>query len=115
MTAKYEKFAEIIRGRIRSGELEPDEMLPGYRVLAEQVTGYSPGTVQKALQVLLNEGWLSVTPAVGYFVNRPPAESPDTLDFTSELAALKSALGELTERVERLETGAIRSGSTGRT
>ncbi|MEU9686166.1 winged helix-turn-helix domain-containing protein [Amycolatopsis japonica] len=109
MTAKYEKFAETIRDRIRSGKLEPGEMLPGYRVLADQVEGFSPGTVQKALQVLSSEGWLEATPAVGYFVNKPPSESQDAPDLASELAALKVALGELAERVERLEAGAIHS------
>ncbi|WP_340687812.1 winged helix-turn-helix domain-containing protein [Amycolatopsis coloradensis] len=109
MTAKYEQFAETIRRRIRSGELQPGEMLPGYRVLAEQVEGFSTGTVQKALQVLSSEGWLSATPAVGYFVNEPPSGTQDAVDIASELAALKVMVGELAERVGRLEAGATHS------
>ncbi|MBB5852520.1 GntR family transcriptional regulator [Amycolatopsis umgeniensis] len=108
MTAKYEVLAETIRSRIRSGDLPQGEMLPGYRVLSEQ-EGYSPGTVQKALQVLQSEGWLSVTPAVGVFVNEPPAEKPDSGYLVRELASLRTVVDELRERVARLEESTSRS------
>ena len=100
--AKYENVAEAIRAKIRRGELHPGDMLPGNRVLADQHK-VSLGTAQKAVHVLQSEGWLSTTPAVGVFVNEPPTESPSAANLADQMASLKDALEQLTERVARLE------------
>jgi DNA-binding GntR family transcriptional regulator len=103
--AAYQRVVEAIKNDIRSGVLEVGARLPGHRRLAEQ-HGVALGTAQKAAQILEAEGWVVARPAVGVFVQEPPAEdrSPVTIEtITRQLDQLQAAVLHLTERVEQLE------------
>ena len=90
---------------IRSGVLEVGARLPGHRKLAEQ-HGVALGTAQKAVQILESDGWVISQPAVGVFVQEPPAEdrNPVTIETViRQLDQVQAAVLHLTERVEQLE------------
>lgn len=101
----YQRVVESIKDDIRSGRLAAGEKLPGNRSLAE-VNGVALATLQKALKALHDEGWVTVTPAVGVYVNEPPSEDRSVLDvpaLAAELTALRRTVEELTERVDALD------------
>lgn len=106
---RYEQVAERIREHIRRGKLRAGDKLPGYRGLAGE-HDVSPGTAQTTLRVLQDEGWLSSTPSVGYFVkgiaDEPATSNPNAVSET--LDELQAAVADLRHRVEQIE------GRTGR-
>jgi GntR family transcriptional regulator len=51
----YLQLAAALRARIESGDLRPGDALPSINRLAQE-TGYAKTTVQKAIQVLKDEG-----------------------------------------------------------
>ena len=104
--AAYQRVVETIKNEIKSGRLPPGAKLPGNRTLAEE-HGVALGTLQKALKVLQDEGWLISTPAVGVFVNEPqPARGDDNVSVASiiqQLDDLQATVDALGERMSRLE------------
>ncbi len=83
----YYQLAELIRERIRSGELAPGDQLPPERELAEQ-TGISRMTARQAVAHLVRNGSLLVRPGVGTFVAAPKLayDALHLLGFTEETA-----------------------------
>lgn len=81
----YYQLAELIRERIRSGELAAGDQLPAERELAEQV-GISRMTVRQATTYLVRDGTLVVKPGVGTFVAEPKLtyDALHLLGFTEE-------------------------------
>jgi GntR family transcriptional regulator len=63
----YRQLADIIRGRIGSGELAPGTRMPSITALAAQYE-VAQITVQKALQLLKNEGLVVGVAGYGTFV-----------------------------------------------
>jgi len=61
---RWETLAEHLRDQIRSGHIQPGELLPSYAQIQEQ-HGISYGTVRQALWVLRMEGWVAGEPGVG--------------------------------------------------
>jgi DNA-binding GntR family transcriptional regulator len=51
----YLQLAAALRAQIKSGDLRPGDALPSINRLAQE-TGYAKTTVQKAIQVLKDEG-----------------------------------------------------------
>ncbi|WP_275293215.1 GntR family transcriptional regulator [Amycolatopsis sp. La24] len=103
--AAYERVAAAIRAAVTSGELAPGKRLPGNRVLAEQYDVSLP-TLQKAVGVLQDEGWLVTRASVGVYVaDEPPAEAPPASlkELGQTVVELRASLRELTERVQRIE------------
>lgn len=103
--AAYERVAESIRHDIRTKALAPGEKLAGNRALADKYD-VALGTLQKALRLLQDEGWLTATPSVGVFVNEPPdptAAVASVAALAAELGQLRSEVAELRERVHKLE------------
>lgn len=104
--AAYQRVVETIKGDIRSGRLQPGDQLPGNRALADQ-HGVALATLQKALKVLQDQGWLIATPAVGVFVNDAPEDRDDTAasveTIIRQLDELQATVTALGERVHRLE------------
>lgn len=105
----YQRVAEDIRQEIQRGQLKPGEQLRPNRALADE-RNVSLGTAQKAIRVLVNQGWLIATPAVGVFVNDEdsrneptPAEPATTATILGQIAGIKTVMGELAERITRLE------------
>jgi GntR family transcriptional regulator len=81
----YYQLAELIRERIRSGELAPGDQLPADRELAEQA-GISRMTARQAVAYLVRDGTLVVKPGVGTFVAAPKLtyDGLHLLGFTEE-------------------------------
>ncbi|MFD7657905.1 winged helix-turn-helix domain-containing protein [Actinosynnema sp. NPDC059797] len=102
--AAYERVVQSIKDEIASGRLAPLEKLPGNRKLAEE-HGVALATLQKALKVLQDEGWVTLRPAVGVFVNAEPAQvhKIDVQTIINQLDQLQATVEALAERVSRLE------------
>jgi GntR family transcriptional regulator len=81
----YYQLAEVIRERVRSGELAPGRQLPSERELAEQA-GISRMTARQAVAYLVRDGTLSVRHGVGTFVAEPKLtyDALHLLGFTEE-------------------------------
>ena len=54
-----------------SGEYQPGQAFPSVRVLAADLKIH-PNTAHKAIQSLIQEGWLEVHPGIGTVVAEPP-------------------------------------------
>jgi GntR family transcriptional regulator len=67
----YLQLAEILRERIKSGQIAPDEPLPSITFLVQE-TGLAVGTVRKAVKVLSDEGLVVTVPGRGSYVTRRP-------------------------------------------
>jgi len=65
----YLQLAAILRGRIESGEIGPDEALPSITFLVQE-TGLAVGTVRKAIKVLADEGFVVTVPGRGSYATR---------------------------------------------
>ena len=65
----YLQLAAVLRKRIESGEIPPDEALPSITYLVQE-TGLAVGTVRKAIKVLADEGLVVTVPGRGSFATR---------------------------------------------
>ncbi|RMG48998.1 MAG: GntR family transcriptional regulator [Acidobacteria bacterium] len=91
----YYQLENILREKIRSGELSQGEKLPTENELIEQY-GVSRTTVRQALAALVKEGILERVAGRGTFVKRVP--SPDeTIRLTGFIDGLSSAVGTRSE------------------
>jgi GntR family transcriptional regulator len=74
---RYQQLANLMRGRIQSGELGPGERLPSQLTLVQEY-GVARMTAGKALQVLVDEGLAVVVPGMGTYVSpkRRPVHPP---------------------------------------
>ncbi len=73
----YRRVMNNLRARIRAGDLRPNDRLPTYRKLAEE---YEVGvtTVQIALRMLRELGWVEGRQGKGTFVAAdPPVDVAD--------------------------------------
>ena len=100
--APFERVADELRVRIRSGELRPGERLPSGRELAE-TQGIALATAQNALKRLRDEGLATSSPR-GYVVAPELPVRPE--DLRRELDETRAQLEALASRVERLERAA---------
>ncbi len=64
---RYPEVAASLRARIAGGEWAAGTRLPGKRRLALEI-GIAPGTVDKAVAMLADEGMVEVVPGSGTFV-----------------------------------------------
>jgi GntR family transcriptional regulator len=65
--APYLQLADILRGRIADGTIEPGRCLPSLMDL-EREFGLNPKTIRKALGLLKSEGLIESSPGRGMFV-----------------------------------------------
>ncbi|MEU0512577.1 GntR family transcriptional regulator [Amycolatopsis sp. NPDC006125] len=104
--APFERVAESVRRAVRSGEWEPGHKLPSNREMAKE-HGVSLATLQKAIALLQDEGWLVSRASVGVFVaDNPPKAGPAVSleDLRQSLDELRDELGRLQARVAKLES-----------
>ncbi|WP_037573520.1 GntR family transcriptional regulator [Phaeacidiphilus oryzae] len=108
----YKDIASKIREDIERGALSPGERLPTGRELAER-EGVHLMTVQNAYRLLRDEGLVVSQQGRGTFVRDPASPvgeehggSPAFAALSKELAAIHRTLGDLSERLERLERAA---------
>jgi GntR family transcriptional regulator len=64
---KHVQIADVLRARIRSGELQPRYPLPSEPTLMQEF-GVARDTVRKAIAVLRNEGYVTTVKGMGSFV-----------------------------------------------
>ena len=63
----YEQLAQIIRERIKAGDLEERHVVPSESSL-QQEHGIARGSVRRAMEVLREEGWVVTIQGRGTFV-----------------------------------------------
>jgi DNA-binding GntR family transcriptional regulator len=63
----YRQVANILRGRIESGELAPDRPVPSEAQLVQEY-GIARGTARRAIEVLRDEGLVVTVPGRGTYV-----------------------------------------------
>jgi DNA-binding LacI/PurR family transcriptional regulator len=69
----HQRVADYIKSRIRDGTYRVGEILPGQRVLAEDLSVSRP-SVKRAIETLEREGVLTCSPSIGSIVKRPVSE-----------------------------------------
>ncbi|GAA3657884.1 hypothetical protein GCM10022267_50020 [Lentzea roselyniae] len=109
--AAYQRVVNTIKAAIRGGSLAVGDRLPGNRALADE-HGVALGTLQKALKVLQDEGWLVTTPTVGTFVKAIPDQDErggDLAAILRQLDVLQAKVDDVSSRLRRLEDAAERS------
>src|SRR4051794_31383124 len=93
----FQKIANSIRAAILTGEFEPGAQLPPGRELAE-FFGVAPMTIQQAVRVLRDEGFVTSRVGSGVFVSKQPAAPESEYrehplsgvgDFLHEMGQLK--------------------------
>jgi len=91
----YLQLTQQVRHAVETGVLQPGDMLPGIRTLAEQLV-VSPNTVVKAYSDLENEGVIEMRQGSGAFVagRRPTKGKSDRV---------RQAQDRVRALVERLE------------
>jgi DNA-binding GntR family transcriptional regulator len=94
----YAQVAEHLRSSIRAGHFAPGEKLPAGRELASQY-GVAMMTVKRALDVLRSDGLVVSQQGRGVFVSTAGV----TITPLDELRQLKTAVGELSRRIDALE------------
>ena len=79
---KYAQLRELLAAAIAGGQWKPGERLPGETELI-RMTGFSLGTVQRALRALVDDGLVVRTQGSGTFVSqgRTPIDAPLHLRF----------------------------------
>ena len=70
----YQQLAAILRAKIESGELAARRPIPSIRTL-QQTYGVADGTIQKAIQLLRDEGLVRTVVGRGVYVT-PPEDRP---------------------------------------
>lgn len=65
----YLQLAAVLRQRIESGEIGPEEALPSITFLVQE-TGLAVGTVRKAIKVLADEGLVVTVPGRGSYATK---------------------------------------------
>lgn len=63
----YRQLAEILRGKIDSGEIPVGRALPSIKTLAEEY-GIARGSVERAIQILKDDGLVRTSIGRGLFV-----------------------------------------------
>ncbi|MFC5825245.1 GntR family transcriptional regulator [Nonomuraea insulae] len=74
-TPIYEQIAQIIRKKIKAGELEERQLVPSESSL-QQEHGIARGSVRRAMELLREEGWVITIQGRGTFV-APRDKWPD--------------------------------------
>jgi len=96
----YLQVAEVLRQKIRSGEIAPGDQLPSYSALMREYD-VSITVARSAVAELRAEGLVTTHQGKGAFVLEGAAEAAVPRD--SAIAALRRELEALSNRVARLE------------
>lgn len=105
----YVQVADALREEIKQGSVAPGERLPSVRDLADRFD-IAAVTVQSALRILRDEGYVVSRSTRGYFVRdelpATPAEPPSAefLVLRDQLAEMRSLMREFGERLTHLES-----------
>ena len=90
----YVELADRLRSDIESGAYAPGDRMPSEPTLCE-TTGYSRSTVRKALQLLVDQGYITKSQGKGTFVSELPQRveaasklTPTFMSFTENVRSL---------------------------
>lgn len=97
---RYHRIADVLRGRITSGDLLPGARLMSQRVLAREF-GVTLMTLRQALDLLEREGLIACRHGLGTFVASP------TIDY--DILQFRTFAGDLRSHGEPVETRFLRS------
>ncbi|MBM4794601.1 GntR family transcriptional regulator [Streptomyces sioyaensis] len=103
-----EQIADALQKDIESGKLKAGEKLPAVRSIASDF-GVAPGTATKALQLLVQRGFVRPDSTRGYFVSSrsETAEggqpSPEFVAIMQEIESIRAHLARLDDRLNQLE------------
>lgn len=108
----YVQVADELRQEIKSGAIRPGERLPSVRDLSGRFD-IANVTVQSALRVLRDEGYIASRSTRGYFVREelPPIAETDqpSAEYTAlrtQLDGIETLVRDLSDRVTHLEAAA---------
>jgi len=93
--AIYKQIANIIKEKIKTGELEAGEILPSIRYLADLLE-ISSITTKNAYDNLRNEGYINFTQGVGTFVSTDNFFD-ENFDKKKQIDFITSSLSEIIE------------------
>lgn len=106
--APYVRAAGELRSALRAGQWAPGQQLPARKDLAAAFR-VAPMTLDKALRILQEEGYVSVEHGRGTYVRDPlpsddsrPAANYETI--TQRIDELCETIEDLNRRMQRLET-----------
>lgn len=108
----YLQVADVLREEITQEQLQPGDRLASVRALASRFD-VATITVQSALRVLRDEGYISPRSTRGYFVrDELPAhvDEPPSAEFTAlreQVEALTAAVRGIGDRVTELEAAVL--------
>jgi len=68
----YQQLARQLRERIASGKIAPRQALPSIQYMVQE-TGLAVGTVRRAVDVLVQEGYAYTVPGRGTYAGAPGA------------------------------------------
>jgi GntR family transcriptional regulator len=68
--APYQQLAAYLRARILSGAIPPDRPIPSKKTLQQEL-GLAGKTIDKAVQVLKDEGLVHTIRGMGIYVTKP--------------------------------------------
>ena len=98
----YEQIVSYYRTYISLGIIEPYEKMPSSRELAINL-GVNPKTVEKAYQILVDEGLIYTIPKKGYFVPKEKKQkNPMVKDVLSMLKTNGISKDEIQECLDEL-------------
>jgi GntR family transcriptional regulator len=102
-TPVYEQVLYAAKKSIVSGQLEPGDAFPSVRSISKELK-VNPNTIQKAITILKNEGFLEIQPGVGTIVSLPSHPKPEDQSrlLGSEMEALVLKAKELSLDQEEL-------------
>lgn len=103
----YQELAADLAAKIQAGELGPDERLKPIRVLAQEYRT-TIATTQRAIQHLVQTGYVRSVPNVGSFVLADTGDrkrlTVTAADVDERVDRLQAALEALEERVRSIES-----------
>lgn len=104
--APFERVAEKIAEEIRSGGFALGEKLPNQRELAERYD-VAVATLQKALGLLRERGWVNSRAPIGTFVAAvlptSDAPAPTLTELSAQVRELRAEVSHLRQSVEQLQ------------
>lgn len=96
---KYRQIADALRADIASGRYKPDDRLPTKTALQKRFGGVAVNTVERAIEVLRQEGLVESTQGAGMYVRKAPEAPAD------RVACLEKRIDEL--EVQMMEVRAV--------
>ncbi len=101
---EYERAADGLRAKIKSGEYPPGTRLPAKPALAD-LLGVRQGALTRGLDDLRREGLVETRQGAGTFACQPPERepSPECTGPGKRLAAVEERVRQLEGRLEEVE------------